>query len=197
MKNAMPQMIVSGIFACLFAGCVTTMTVRTDYCDASHDFSSSKTYAWEPVSKKNGQVSETVDHWIRQAVDTDLQTKGYKPVGLSAKHALGVSYQVTVEKKTERLDIGQPYTPIDTGRSGIIRVDSTWQTYNTMQRMNSYTYEEGTLILDLKDPFSGKILWRGSVTAVIDPSANSKKRQARINEAVGKLLASFPPSPKQ
>ena len=54
-------------------------------------------------------------------------------------------------------------------------------------------YDEGTLILDIIAPDGKTLLWRGTATAQIDESAKPKKREAKINEAVGRMLKRFPP----
>jgi hypothetical protein len=175
--------------AVAFAGCATAMTVRSDYVDPSKDLSVAKTYAWEAVGQKNELVTDAVDQWIREAVDGGFRAKGYQTD--AAAPDLGLRYEVTVEKKEEKLNIGQPYSPVDVQR-GVVRMDPTWQAYNRIKGLDTLRYEEGTLILDVLDPVTKKLLWRSSVSAVIDRGASPEKRKARIGEAVGKMLASFP-----
>lgn len=172
----------------ILAGCATSMKVQSDY-DESADFSNLKTYAWETGVKQNEDISEDTDRCIRQAVDSALQLKGYQKVSLSPD--LKVRYELTVEEKTETLSVGQPYSPVDIS-GGVVQVNRTWQSYEMMKRMETMKYDQGTLILDIVDERTNKHLWRGSVSAIIDPSATPQKRETRINEAVGKVLASFP-----
>ena len=54
-------------------------------------------------------------------------------------------------------------------------------------------YDEGTLLIDVIDPATMQLLWRGSGTGVVDPQASPEKREQRINEAVEQILADFPP----
>ncbi len=54
-------------------------------------------------------------------------------------------------------------------------------------------YEEGSLLLDMIEAETGQLMWRGSARAVISSKLTQEKRTQRINEAIGKLLASFPP----
>jgi hypothetical protein len=57
----------------------------------------------------------------------------------------------------------------------------------------AYDYDEGTLLIDVADPATMQLLWRGSATGVVDPQASPEKRELRINDAVERMLADFPP----
>ena len=56
-----------------------------------------------------------------------------------------------------------------------------------------YEYDEGTLLLDVVDPQSRQLIWRGSATDEVNLSANAEMKQKQINEAVTRLLKQFPP----
>jgi hypothetical protein len=53
------------------------------------------------------------------------------------------------------------------------------------------TAERGTLIIDLVDPFTGKLIWHGWATIPIDPN---KDLNQLIRQAVGEILDRFPPT---
>ena len=57
------------------------------------------------------------------------------------------------------------------------------------------TYKEGTVVLDIIDTRSSKIIWRGIAEGRLkeDMSINDKNRVA--SEVASELLADFPPSP--
>lgn len=61
------------------------------------------------------------------------------------------------------------------------------QTMTTTREMT-----EGTLIITVVDPRSKAPLWRGWAEAELNPKANPYDRQARLAEAVEKILAEFP-----
>ena len=53
--------------------------------------------------------------------------------------------------------------------------------------------EEGTLILDIVDPASRNLIWRGIASAAVDRSKTPGERRARFKKAVSQLMAQFPP----
>ena len=56
-----------------------------------------------------------------------------------------------------------------------------------------YEYDEGTLLLDVVDPQSRQLIWRGSATDEVNFSASPEAKERQINEAVRRMLAKFPP----
>ena len=54
-----------------------------------------------------------------------------------------------------------------------------------MSSTQVYTYTRGTLIIDLWDPGTKKLVWRGSATAVV--KENPKKSEKQIQKAVKKI----------
>ena len=57
----------------------------------------------------------------------------------------------------------------------------------------STTYQEGTLILDVIDPATQQIAWRGWGTS---QSRDPQMRPERLRKTVAAILARFPPKPK-
>jgi hypothetical protein len=53
--------------------------------------------------------------------------------------------------------------------------------------------QRGHLVVDLVDPATRRLLWRGAVSGAVDPSASAAQRDARLREGVRRLLARFPP----
>jgi hypothetical protein len=51
----------------------------------------------------------------------------------------------------------------------------------------------GTLVIDLVDPNTKEMVWRGTAT---DQVSGSGEDQGKVNEAMQKLFANFPPTPK-
>jgi hypothetical protein len=54
-------------------------------------------------------------------------------------------------------------------------------------------FDEGTLILDIIDPRSQALMWRGYGETRVDLEAESAERTARLRRLVAEVLASFPP----
>ena len=56
-----------------------------------------------------------------------------------------------------------------------------------------YTYDQGSLIIDIVEPDSRKLIWRGSATDEVNFSNTPEQKERKINEAVEKLLEPFSP----
>ena len=54
-------------------------------------------------------------------------------------------------------------------------------------------YDEGTLIIDVVDNRSRKLVWRGSTSARVREDETPAKRTERTQAAVDAILAEFPP----
>ena len=57
-------------------------------------------------------------------------------------------------------------------------------------------YEVGTLILDMVDRESGKLIWRGSVADTIRDKNTPEERVEVVNQAIAAMLINYPPKPE-
>ena len=55
-------------------------------------------------------------------------------------------------------------------------------------------YTVGSLVIDLYDPESKQLAWRGAITATV--SDNPKSNEKKIRKGVAKIFKDFPPTPK-
>ena len=55
-------------------------------------------------------------------------------------------------------------------------------------------YIEGRLELTVTETQSGQEIWQGGVKVRLDPNSSAEQKDARVNEAVRRILANFPPS---
>jgi hypothetical protein len=56
--------------------------------------------------------------------------------------------------------------------------------------LDVHQYQEGTLVIDLIDAQTKELFWRGWASQVVDQTDDPTRK---INEAVAKILANFPP----
>lgn len=170
------------LFVCL-SGCAT-FRVQTDY-DPAVDFARLRTYAWQaraPRTDADPRVhNDLLDGRVRAAVDRVLQARGYQPAG-DADADFRVAYIVTIEPRTDIHTI-----PVSYG----------WGWWGVMAT-ETYVdqYEQGTLLLDVIDTDSNKLIWRGSAAARVVEDRTPEQRTQRVNEAVEKILERFPPTRK-
>jgi hypothetical protein len=187
----MPIIRIVGLTCLLvvFQGC-STMVVSYDY-DPEADFALLKSYGWIPEPRKP-TGDPRIDHntlleeRIEKAVESQLDAKGY------VKQASGtpdfwLAYYVTLDRKTAvtMLNSHYGYGP---GWGWGLR-------YGGYGLPSSYAYEydEGTLILDVVEPATRRLLWRGYATDEVNLSQGPKADQKQTNEAVRRLLEGFPP----
>jgi hypothetical protein len=168
---------VAASFAC------SGIRVQTDY-DPKTDFSNMRSYAWfderSGVEGDRQDVTSLLDRRVRSAVDAELQRKGIALVDKSAAKSL-VSYHLGVETKLDVNTINSGYGYRGYGRYGGISTTTVSE------------YQEGTLLIDVIDPSSKQLVWRGSGQARIRQSSTPEDRKARIDEAVKEILEKFPP----
>jgi hypothetical protein len=135
-----------------------------------------------PSPAGGAEVTDLTVKRVRAAVENELAEKGYSPDARNPDFLIAI--RGGKEKRVDVVDGGYAYRGYDHDNYGY---------YHPHHRIDVYQYEEGTLILDFVDAGSRELIWRGTVTRVIDPNATRKKRVQMVNEAVGKVLETFPP----
>lgn len=174
--------VIVPLVALVLAGC-SQITVTTDH-DSAANFAALHTYAWRPGPQQGvGDPrfdSTLIDKRVRAAVDRVLASKGYRAASPGRTADFLVGYHAVVRQKTNTQTINQMYGYRVGGLPG-------------GPGSRASDYDEGTLLIDVIDPATMQLLWRGSGTGVVDPQASPEKREQRINEAVEQILAAFPP----
>src|SRR5437879_1626473 len=122
--------------------------VRTDY-DHHADFSNYKTYSWAKVETSNS----IWDSRVKDDVDKELQARGLTQVPSGGDISL-VAVATTREKPTL-----ETYYTGGFGGWG-------WRGFggDGMATTTVENYKEGTLVLDMFDANTKKLLWRGNST---------------------------------
>lgn len=179
----MKQVFLLLAAAALVAGC-SSVSVTRDY-DASADFSSLRTYAWQHETQpKTGNPridNDLMDKRVRNAVNTQLEEKGFS---LSARQNADCLVAYFVEYKQR---IGGSSVSFGLGGGSYGRYGGVG--YNTAVS----DYDEGHLTIDIIDPASGKNIWRGVGRRTTYEGSNPEKMTKVINTSVAKIMARFPP----
>jgi hypothetical protein len=175
--------LVCVAFAAL--GCSSQIVVNADY-DTSADFSKYKTYAWpedvlpaDRIPEELGATNGIMDTRIRRALDMELAAKGLT-IDTSDPDLI-VFYHIGVEDKVDVTDWGYSYA--STGRYW------GWNTRN----IDTYTYKEGTLIVDLVDMKSKVLVWRGVAQEVLGELTPEEADKA-VRDTVNKVMSLYPPT---
>lgn len=182
--------ILLALGAVFLTGGCSQVSVQTDF-DQSADFASLKTYAWydgeQPTTGDPRADNPMLDQRVRTAVETVLNEKGFTKTDAAPDFLL--IYHAAVSKEIGVTTTTQP--GYSAGYYGWNYVYSpVW-----IEQSASYTYNQGSLILDVVDAKSEKLIWRGSAQANVDDVNTQQQRKNLMNEAVRGMLAKFPPKP--
>lgn len=151
--------------------------VKTDY-DRGADFSRYKTYSWEKVQT---QDPLWVDR-IREAVNASLTGKGWTQVPSGGSVAI-VAIEMTSDQQT-----------LDTFYNGFGR-GWRWTGGFGDATIVVDNYKVGTLVVDLFDADSKKLIWRASSSETLSDKSDNNIRN--LDKAVQKMFHHFPPEEKK
>jgi hypothetical protein len=165
--------------------CGPSLKVSSDY-DRNADFSGYKTFALYSQPDSAVSVSQLNHQRIINAVTAEMTGKGFREADgepdLLVNPVAIVRNKVSVSSNTNYYGYGGYYRPYAWG-GGYGAASST--TYNVDQ------YKEGSLIIDVVDARTKKLLWQGIGNSKIDTDVRDPDQ--RIREAINKIMANFPP----
>lgn len=172
--------LAAAIAVLAVAGCATRMTVSS-HAVPGLDVARYRTYDWGPADAlPTGDPRLDKDPFfqdhVQGAVEKELAAKGFEQSTRGTPDLL-IHYHANISQRidADRTDREHGYCYGDDCRSGVIQ------------------YEAGTLVLDIVDTRTNKVIWRGwaqdSVEDVLD---NRDRMERKINEAVSRMLARFP-----
>ena len=167
--------VLTGIML-LLAGIASAQQVKTDY-DRSANFAQYKTYSWEHVKT---QDALNVDR-IKSAVNTALAAKGLTQVDSGGEISV-----VAVEMTQNQQTLNTFYNGFGGGWG--------WRRFGGglgEATTTTDTYKVGTLVVDLFETGTKKLLWRGSSSDTL--SNNSDKNIKNLDKGVEKMFKKFPP----
>ena len=168
-------LIVATLAACVFATTAQAQDVRTNYMPGT-DFTKYKTYRWVEIQGGN-HPDQIQDAQIKMAVDQALAAKGMKKVTADPADAY-VAYQVAVDQEKQWNAYG--------GGIGF--------RFGGMASATSSTINIGTLVVDIYDPASKQLVWKGEASKTINPSKDQAKNQQNLDKAMAKMFKEFPPA---
>jgi Domain of unknown function (DUF4136) len=161
----------------LLLACVSfAQHVKTDY-DHNTNFGQYKTYSWKTVQTKDPLL---VDR-IKSAVNGALAAKGWTEVPSSGDVEV---FAIETTQNQQTLDTF--YNGFGGGRrwggfGGFSDATTTVQTYKV-----------GTLVVDLFDAKTQKLIWRSSSSDTLSDKA--EKNTKNLDKGVNKMFQHFPPA---
>jgi len=174
-----------GAVVLLAAGC-STVHATTDY-DHAVGFAQFRTFKMmegKMLPSSDGAPPNTlVADRIRDTIKTELTAKGLTPSDSNPDLLVGF---VAGAQRREDLQVVGPYDPVLGPYPGYWGPGDVWAT----------EYEHGTLVIDLIDARTKKMVWRS--VAVADKNKLSEvDAPATIQTAVDKAFKNFPPPAPQ
>ena len=152
--------------------------VQTDF-DHRTDFSQYRTYNWEQVKPANSLWTSR----IKNAVDQQLAAKGWALADQNADVAV-----MAIETTQTQRTLETFYDGFGGGWG--------WRGFGDFgdATTTEHDYKEGTLVVDMYDAKSKRLIWRGSAEDMLsDKAVNNEKN---LDRGVAKMFKTFPPGSK-
>ncbi|NOQ14076.1 MAG: DUF4136 domain-containing protein [Methyloprofundus sp.] len=187
--------------ATIFLSGCSSLSLSTDY-DKKIDFSNFNTYRWHANNEHNEAslkyLNPIMDQRIRSTIDQKLQTQGYTKASTSINPVdFLVNYSIVIE---DRADIRtyNNYNGMYPGyayRGGYGYYGGMG--YSSVSNTQVTHYKQGTLIIDIINPETDKLIWRGAADGRLPNDTNRNEQDALVQKYVTRILAEFPPKDSQ
>jgi hypothetical protein len=176
------------------AACAPSPKIGYDY-DRGVNFGAYRTYDWlsdEQVQTGDRRADNSaLDLRIRMAVQTQLLSKGYRKL-YDEKPDFYVAYHIGL-KDMAPTDSTQYFSRGMAGRPFSHSADTRSQSGEKPASPEAPPSLTGSLLIDIIDAASEKIVWRGTAAGEVDPGLSSAERDERTRTIVHKILSHFPP----
>ncbi|MFT4519421.1 MAG: hypothetical protein ACI9JM_001817 [Halioglobus sp.] len=192
MKKATLALVVS----LMLVACSSQPTFNIDHDDHTN-FASYKTYRWydDVYDSKEADYRQynASDERVRTHIDGELGKKRLEQI-TSGQADFWVNYHIS---KQDRMKIDNFSGYPSSGMHGGVGVG----TYGTAVSVGYSSgpsvkeYSEGTVVLDIIDARTSKIVWRGIAEGRLKKDLSHNEKDHRAAEVSRELLADFPPSP--
>lgn len=164
--------------ALLTIACSPQIQVYSDH-DPDYQVKNFKTFGWGQktdieANKNPLHYNELNDKRIKSAVLEELSSRGY--VLSEVTPDLIIHYHIVIDDQS--IVTTEPY-------------GYSYGPYWT--RMQTHAYREGTLILDLMNPETNNLVWRGWATVSLD-MITPEQTEKMISRVVAKIFRRFPES---
>ena len=163
--------VVLPLILALVAGCSTTR-VEWDYNETAV-LTNMRTYALIGQHEDNKQsydINSLLNKRVARAVDRELSAHGLKEVD-SQDADVWVSWRADTKDRLQTHSVS-------TG------VGYWYDPFGARVETRVHQYMEGQLVIDLVNPKTKQVLWRGSARQRLPERSTPQKRTERINEAV-------------
>ncbi len=168
------------------------MTIKSEY--KSVAFHTFKTYQWYKKSgfDKDGMISQITYDYFKESIEKELKHKQ-----LTKLENTNVDFFINVTFKAEtQVDVKnyQVYSGIGEGFR-VTEENEIQQTAMSESKTDYIYYKKGILLIDIIDPTTDKLIWRGTAIKRLPKTFTSSQQRMKdnIDIAVSAVLAKFPP----
>jgi uncharacterized protein DUF4136 len=174
--------------------CAPSPKIGYDF-DRGTDFTSYHTYAWHTDrQERTGDRradSSAVDMRIRIAVGTQLRLKGYDALS-AGRPDFYVAYHIGLKDSSPSMS-EQYYSDGMAGHAFSHSADTRTAGKPPSTVSEAPSYLTGSLLIDIIDASSQKLVWRGTAAGEVNPGLTSQQRDERTKAIVQSILSHFPP----
>ena len=163
----------------LAAGCAT-MNVSS-HIERDLNFADYVTYEWGPpdglpVGDPRLDNNPFFHDYLQGAIEKSLAAKGYERAASGGEAQLLLHYHASVNQKLDVYGADHPYGYCyDDCQSRVVE------------------FEEGTIVLDIVDARTNKVVWRGWAQGAMDGVIDNQDRlERRVDEGVTKMMLRLP-----
>ncbi len=191
-------LFVMSLSVASLSGCATAAKVSVS---SIHDqdavFTGLETYDWMPEPReRTGDPridDEALNTRIRTTIEAQLAANGFQKRA-SGQPDFYIGYHAALDDRLDIEDINSYYNYAAAPGMGSglhTAVAGGWVYAGSDTKVREYAI--GTLVLDIVEPDTRNLLWRGTAQAEIDKKDSADKREQRLKTAVRMMLSGFPP----
>lgn len=173
--KALIPLVLSLPLVVVLAAC-SSLETSYDF-DTHTDFASFHVYAWTERAASDAGSDLVYDRIVR-AVDENLAAKGYVR---GDKPDFHVAARTGNQTRVSVTDWGYSY--------------GAYASWYPRRDVSVQEYEVGTLILDVVDASTMKLVWRGTAEDTLPTQPSPEEITKLVDHAVQKVLEAFPPTP--
>ncbi len=191
LKPALLTLLYTLVSACASNGLDKNIDYAQDV-----DFAAMKTYRWygdaHPSEKDSFRRYNDSYKRMRGTIDKALTAKGYREAD-SGNGDFMVNYNVSQQDQVKidnfaAYNGGGLHGGVSTGTLGSsVAIGYTSQDYGVRK------WKEGTLVIDIIQSSTNKVVWRGIAEGRLPKEYSLSSRKEIVNEAVNLLIDDFPP----